>query len=216
MALRAGGAVGAGQAGAIQVMRLVQRAAVAVLLTLLGLGGSLAAVGFAVEGIQPPLERSDAIIVISGDENLARLGEGLRLWREDWAPRLIFSGAAREGPVSNAEDMRRRAVANGVPAASILLDEQGADTYGNALNTRRLMEAHGLRSAILVTSPYHLQRAGMTFAGAYRGSNIRIITRAAPDSDWRKRSWWLRSDLRRLTFSELEKLAYILVTRRYN
>jgi uncharacterized SAM-binding protein YcdF (DUF218 family) len=172
--------------------------------------------GFVVEGLQPPLQRSDAIIVISGDEDLARLREGLRLWRSDWAPRLIFSGAAREGPISNAADMRRRALAEGVPAAAILLDERGADTYGNAINTRRLMEAHGLRSAILVTSPYHLQRASVTFNGAYRGSDIRIIASAAPDSDWRKRSWWLRADLRRLTFSEVEKLAYILLTGRYN
>jgi uncharacterized SAM-binding protein YcdF (DUF218 family) len=216
MALRAEGRAGAGPAGAAFLIHLARRAGVAALLTLLGLSAGLVAIGFAVEGFQPSLERSDAIIVISGDEDLARLREGLRLWRTDWAPRRIFSGAAREGPISNAADMRRRALAEGVPAAAILLDERGADTYGNAINTRRLMEAHGLRSAILVTSPYHLQRASATFDGVYRGSNIRVIAKAAPDSDWRKRSWWLRSDLRRLTFSEVEKLAYILLTGRYN
>lgn len=183
---------------------------------LLGAIGTLFAVGFAVEGFQPPLERSDAIIVISGDENLARLREGLRLWEEGWAPTLVFSGAAREGPVSNAADMRRRALGEGVPDGALLLDEEGADTFGNAVHTRRLMESHGLRSAILVTSPYHLERAVVTFQGVYNGSGIRIIGRAAPDSDWRKRSWWLRADLRRLTLIELEKLAYIAVTRRYN
>jgi uncharacterized SAM-binding protein YcdF (DUF218 family) len=174
------------------------------------------AAGFLVEGMQPPLERSDVIIVISGDEDQARLREGLRLWRERWAPRLILSGAAREGPVSNAEAMRRLAMAEGVPASAMLLDEQSPDTYGNAVHTRRLMEAHGLRSAILVTSPYHLQRAAVTFQGVYKGSGIRLIASAAPDSDWRKQSWWLRRDLRRLTFSELEKLGYIAVTGRFN
>jgi uncharacterized SAM-binding protein YcdF (DUF218 family) len=98
----------------------------------------------------------------------------------------------------------------------MLLDEQSPDTYGNAVHTRRLMEAHGLRSAILVTSPYHLQRAAVTFQGVYKGSGIRLIASAAPDSDWRKQSWWLRRDLRRLTFSELEKLGYIAVTGRFN
>jgi uncharacterized SAM-binding protein YcdF (DUF218 family) len=103
-----------------------------------------------------------------------------------------------------------------VPAASILLDERGANTYGNAVNTRALLEANGLHSIILVTSPYHLQRATITFRGALRGTDIRLIGSAAPDSDWRKQSWWLRSDLRRLTLLELEKLAYIAVTGRYN
>lgn len=185
-------------------------------LVLAGAATTLLGIGFLVEGFQPPVERSDAIIVISGDENLARLREGLRLWSDGWAPVLVFSGAAREGPVSNAADMRRRALGEGVPDGAVLVDEEGADTFGNAVNTRRLMETHGLRSAILVTSPYHLQRAVLTFQGVYSGSGIRIIGRAAPDSDWRKRSWWLRADLRRLTLTELEKLGYIAVTRRYN
>ena len=173
-------------------------------------------IGYAVEGQEPPLERSDAIIVISGEDSSARLRAGLRLWQDDWAPRLIFSGAAREGPISNAEAMRQRAIAEGVPASAILVDEQGADTYGNAVETLRLMQQQRLRSAILVTSPYHLQRAAMTFNGVFRGSGIRIIASAAFDSDWRKRSWWLRPDLRLLTFSELEKLTYIVLTGRYN
>jgi uncharacterized SAM-binding protein YcdF (DUF218 family) len=186
------------------------------LLALLALPGLVLGIGFLVEGRQPPLRRSDAIVVISGDEDLARFRAGLRLWREEWAPRLMFSGAAREGPISNAEAMRRLALGEGVPPEAILLEEQGADTYGNALHTRDLMEAHGLRSAILVTSPYHLQRAALTFGRVYQGSGIDLIANAAPDSDWRKRSWWLRSDLRLLTLSELEKLGYILLTGRYN
>jgi uncharacterized SAM-binding protein YcdF (DUF218 family) len=174
------------------------------------------ATGFVVEGAQAPLQRSDAIIVISGDENQARWQQGLQLWRANWASWLIFSGAAREGPVSNADTMRRQAIAAGVPATAILVDEHSADTYGNAVNTHRLMTVNSLRSAILVTSPYHLQRASLTFNGVYRGSDIRLIASAAPDSDWRKQSWWLRPDLRVLTLTELEKLGYIVVTGRYN
>lgn len=191
------------------------RRLLALLLGLLALPLGVLGAGFLVEGAQPPLERSDVIVVISGDEDLARLRAGLDLWRQAWAPRLLFSGAAREGPISNAEAMRNLALAAGVPTEAILLDEQGENTYGNAVQTRRLMETHGLRSAILVTSPYHLQRAAVTFKGVFRGSQLRVIASAAPDSDWRKLTWWRRADLRRLTFSELEKLAYILLTGRY-
>jgi uncharacterized SAM-binding protein YcdF (DUF218 family) len=185
------------------------------LLALLALPSFVLTIGFLVEGLQPPLQRSDAIVVISGDEDLARFRAGLTLWQEAWAPLLIFSGAALEGPISNAEAMRRLALGAGVPPEAILLEEQGTNTYGNALHTRSLMESNGLRSAILVTSPYHLQRAALTFGGVYQGSGIQLIASAAPDSDWRKRSWWLRSDLRLLTLSELEKLSYILLTGRY-
>ncbi len=204
------------RAGAGRRARLLRGAALALVVPPVAAALAVLGAGFAVEGLQPPLERSDAIIVISGDEDLARLREGLRLWREQWAPKLIFSGAARAGPVSNAEAMRQRALAAGVPPSAILVDEQGADTYGNAIHSRRLMEASGLRSAILVTSPYHLQRAVMTFGGVYQGSGIRLIGNAAPDSDWRKQSWWLRPDLRLLTLHELEKIGYILYTGHYN
>lgn len=195
---------------------LLRGAACALLVVPILVALAVLGAGFVVEGLQPPLERSDAIIVISGDEDLARLREGTRLWRDRWAPKLVFSGAARAGPVSNAEAMRQRALAGGVPASAVLVDEEGADTYGNAIHTRRLMEASGLRSAILVTSPYHLQRAIMTFDRVYQGSQIRLIGSAAPDSDWRKQSWWLRPDLRLLTLREVEKIGYILYTGHYN
>lgn len=178
--------------------------------------GLVIGAGFVVEGRQTPLQRSDAIIVISGDEDQARLRAGLSLWDDGWAKSLIFSGAAREGPVSNAAAMRTMALEAGVPTSAILVDDWGADTYGNAVRTRQLMEQNQLNSGILVTSPYHLQRATLTFQGVFRDSDIRLLASSAPDSSWRKRSWWLRADLRVLTISELEKLAYIVVTGRYH
>ncbi len=172
--------------------------------------------GFVLEGPQRPLERSDAIIVISGDEDLARYREGIRLYRAGWAPVMIFSGAAEDESVSNAEVMRKMAVTDGVPPSAILTDDHGGDTYGNAVHTRTLMEQHGHKSAILVTSPYHLHRAALTFRGVYDGSGIRVIGRSAPDGEWRKQSWWLRDETRELTLRELEKLAYVALTGRFN
>jgi uncharacterized SAM-binding protein YcdF (DUF218 family) len=104
----------------------------------------------------------------------------------------------------------------GVPPEAMLLEPRGEDTFGNAVYTRRLMLEHGLESAILVTSPYHLHRAMMTFTSVYKGSGIRIIPRAAPDSAWRKSGWWREDYTRRLTITEIEKIGYILLTGRYN
>src|SRR5688572_17945406 len=118
--------------------------------------------GLLLEGPQPPLERTDAIVVISGDESQARLSEGIRLFRAGWAPKLILSGAAEDGVLSNARAMEITALELGVPPAAVLLEPQAMDTFGNAVYTRRIMLDHGMRSAILVTSPYHLHRATLT------------------------------------------------------
>ena len=178
--------------------------------------GAFVAPGFLLEGPQEPLRPSDAIVVISGDEALARYRDGVRLYRAGWAPRLIFSGAAWDGSHSNAEVMRGLAIADGIPEAAILVDPSGDDTYGNAVHTRELMVAHGLKSAILVTSPYHLQRATLTFRGVFDGTDIKIVGRSAPDGEWRKTSWWMSPETRALTVRELEKLGYVTLTGKYN
>lgn len=195
---------------------MVRWLAAVVLGVILGAIGAFVVPGFLLEGPREPLQSSDAIVVISGDEALARYRDGVRLYRAGWAPRLIFSGAAWDGSHSNAEVMRNLAISDGIPASAILVDPSADDTYGNAVHTRDLMVAHGLKSAILVTSPYHLQRALLTFRGVYDGTGIRVIGRSAPDGEWRKTSWWMNAETRALTVRELEKLGYVTLTGRYN
>lgn len=181
---------------------------------LLSLVAGVIAPGFVLD---PPLEdppRSDAIVVISGDEQLARFREGIRLYQRQLGAYLVFSGAAHDGS-ANARALRHLAASAGVPESAILEEDRSVDTLGNAEFTLQLLEARGARSVILVTSPYHVQRARKTFEAAYAGSGIRISAHAAPDSVWRKLSWWQQPETRRLTLSELEKLAYITVTGRY-
>jgi len=186
------------------------------LLVLIGAGAVFVAPGFLLEGPLEPLQPSDVIIVVSGDEALARYRDGVRLYKAGWAPRILFSGAAWDGTHSNADVMRSMAIADGVPPSAILVDPLADDTYGNAVNSREILTRYGLQSAVLVTSPYHLHRAVMTFRGVYEGTGIRVTGRSAPDGEWRKTNWWMQSRTRWLTMRELEKLGYVTLTGRYN
>ncbi|GAC1314337.1 MAG: hypothetical protein NVSMB2_03620 [Chloroflexota bacterium] len=172
--------------------------------------------GLVLDTPQPAPRPADAIVVISGDEQLARFQEGLALYQRGYGRYLVFSGAAYDNGTSNADVMRDMAVQRGIPTEAILDEPQGGDTWGNAVFTRRLLEEHGLRSAILVTSPYHARRAKLTFDAAYSGSGIELSVHAAPDSQWRKLSWWRAPETRRLTVTELQKLLYIAVTGQYH
>lgn len=191
------------------LLRLLVAAILAVTLGLLG-------PGFILDTPQPAPQASDAIVVISGDEQMARFAEGVNLYRQGLGHFLVFSGAAFDNGTSNADVMRSLAIARGVPESAILEEPQGEDTWGNAVYTREVLEEHDLQSAILVTSPYHLRRAQVTFDAAYAGSGIQVMVHAAPDSQWRKLSWWQQADTRRLTFTELQKLGYIAVTGQYH
>jgi uncharacterized SAM-binding protein YcdF (DUF218 family) len=172
--------------------------------------------GLLLDTPQPPPSVSDAIVVISGDEQLARFQEGVNLYQRGLGHYLVFSGAAFDNGTSNADVMRALAVGRGVPDEAILDEPLAEDTWGNAVYTRQVLEQHGLRSAILVTSPYHARRAKMTFDAAYQGSGIQVSVHSAPDSQWRKLSWWQQAQTRSLTLTELQKLAYILLTGQYH
>lgn len=116
--------------------------------------------------------RFDAIIVLGApadsDGNptptqLARVTEAVHEYERGVAPRLILSGGVdRDRPVE-AQVMARTAEALGIPASAIYEEGRAADTIQNGCYSVRIMENHGWHSAELVSSVYHLPRAGIIF-----------------------------------------------------
>lgn len=145
-------------------------------------------------------QKADAIVAVSGGNTSVRTAEAIRLYKEGWAETVIFSGAAADtsGP-SNAEVMRRQALAAGVPASAIEVESSSQTTKENAERTRKLLvdQAEGAKRIILVTSPYHQRRASLEFR-ALAGEDSMIINHPTPDDpDWpliwwlTPRGWWL-------------------------
>lgn len=141
---------------------------------------------------------ADAIVAVSGGNTPIRAAEAIRLYQEGWGARLIFSGAAADtsGP-SNAEMMRRQAIAAGVPSDDIITEELSQTTKENAERTKELLVSNGIRRVILVTSAYHQRRASLEFR-RLAGDGIMIVNHPAPnDPDWpyvwwlTPRGWWL-------------------------
>ncbi|MDB5183896.1 MAG: exported protein of unknown function [Candidatus Saccharibacteria bacterium] len=148
----------------------------------------------------------DAIVAISGGDTSARTAQAIDLYKHQWAQLLVFSGAAQDtsGP-SNAEAMKRQAIAAGVPEADVLLDETSQTTKQNASNAIALFTQHDIRSVILVTSAYHQRRAGLEF-GQRAGSAIKIINHPVRTDDQWSPWWWLTPTGWWLAISELFKI----------
>jgi uncharacterized SAM-binding protein YcdF (DUF218 family) len=162
---------------------------------------------------QSSLRKVDAIVAISGGETDSRAAEAIRLYKEGWAQKLIFSGAAFDptGP-SNAEAMARIALREGVPESDILLEETSANTNQNAEGVAKIAMDEGYKSIILVTSPYHQRRASITFGRAL-GSDVAILNHSTTDQRWRRAAWWANDYSKALTISELQKTLYVLWTK---
>jgi uncharacterized SAM-binding protein YcdF (DUF218 family) len=86
-----------------------------------------------------------------------RVEAGVAAWRRGEAPLLLMTGA-RE-----ADKMRARAIASGVPAERILVEPSALTTRENALRCAEIMRAHGLARALVVTQAYHRPRAVAAF-----------------------------------------------------
>lgn len=162
---------------------------------------------------QDNIQPADIIIVVSGGETSRRVDEGIELFKQGWAPYLLFSGAAAEGSVSNAKSMSRVAVSKGVPREQILMDENSKNTLENAKNSKIILERQGFQSAILVTSPYHSRRAGIIFRKVF-GEATPIVRRIAPDSRWARKNWYVSSYGWIRTFEEYSGIAYFYLYQR--
>ncbi|MEP6710149.1 MAG: YdcF family protein [Candidatus Saccharibacteria bacterium] len=140
----------------------------------------------------------DAIVAVSGGDTTARTNHAIDLYKNEWAPLLIFSGAAEDksGP-SNARAMYNIAIAAGVPPSDILIEENAANTKQNAENTNVLLTYKNIKSVILVTSGYHQRRASLEFHKLTKSSNVTIQNSPTNDKDWNfwwwltPRGWWL-------------------------
>jgi len=161
-----------------------------------------------------PLAKADAIVAISGDTG-ARVETAIALWKEGYARVLIFSGGSSDpASVASAELMKRTAVAAGVPATAIVVEGTSATTEENAQRVAELMQTRGLRSAILVTSPYHQRRAAMLFEREFGRASLSFRNHPADDPDWDASFWWTREPSRSLTLVELAKLGALVAGQR--
>lgn len=137
-----------------------------------------------------PCQAADAIVAVSGGDTQARTREAIDLYKRNWAPKLIFSGAAQDksGP-SNAAAMRKEALNLGVPAGDIIIEEYGETTKQNAVNTQSILEQNNIRSVILVTSAYHQRRAGLEFKK--RSGNVQVRNHPVAQDDQWSPFWWM-------------------------
>lgn len=161
------------------------------------------------------LVKSDVIVVLSGGKD--RTDWGIKLYQDGWAARLLFVGAAldKSGP-SNAETMRKQALAAGVPNSSIFIEEKSVNTYENAVNSTLLLDQMGASKIILVTSPYHQRRALETFQKVYGSQPLTIINSPSGYSSWNAKAWWEKPASTDITVSELLKLLWAKLIGEYS
>ena len=144
----------------------------------------------ALERQHPPLApetvAADAIVVLAGGVREATdprrrpvLAEGsivrtlcaARLYHAGSPRPVIVSGGSPSGPPLAAPLMAELLVVLGVPEDDVVVEEQSRDTYENARESARLLQAHGLTRPALVTEASHMPRS----VRAFRAQGVAVI-----------------------------------------
>lgn len=88
-----------------------------------------------------------------------RIGKAAELYRKGAAPLILCTGGAVRNTHIEADVMARELVRLGVPEDRILRETAARSTWENLLFSREILRESGLRTAVLVTSRWHLRRA---------------------------------------------------------
>lgn len=93
----------------------------------------------------------------------ARIDTAALLYRTGRAPRIVLSGAALDGSISEAEMMARSLHQQGIPDSALILETDSYTTYENAVYTGHLLAERDISKVLLVTSALHMPRAMAVF-----------------------------------------------------
>ena len=154
--------------------------------------------------IASDLQAANAIVVLSGGDE-SRMSEALRLYNENYAKMIILTetGQTIEGYSQlYSFDMRIVLLSNGVPSGNILItDRLVSSTRDEALEVKNLMINQQMKSAIIVTDPYHTRRAFDIFKEIFNNTDIRLSIQPVHNSWYNSRTWFLKIDGWKFTIS---------------
>ena len=129
------------------------------------------------------VDPADAVIVLGGIlgpragadftpnylDTSERFEAGVALLQAGKAPTLVFTGARMEWAsttTTEGDELKRLAIARGVPAEKILVTREIGNTAGEAAAVAELVKSHGWKRVILVTTGWHMLRSAWQFKRA--------------------------------------------------
>jgi uncharacterized SAM-binding protein YcdF (DUF218 family) len=159
--------------------------------------------------ISSELQPANAIVILSGGDE-SRMKEALQLYNENYAKMIILTetGQTTKGFTQlYSFDMRIVLLSHGIPSGNILItDHLVSSTLDEALAVKNLMISQQMKSAIIVTDPYHTRRALNIFKENFTDTDIRLSIQPVQNSWYNSRTWFMKIDGWKFTILEYIKL----------
>jgi uncharacterized SAM-binding protein YcdF (DUF218 family) len=153
--------------------------------------------------IEKPLERADAILILSGSSvYLERTQKAALVYKQGIAPRVLLTDDGGRAGWARAEQRnpkfvelaRNNLIAQGVPPENIeILAAQVSETNEEAEVLRGKIRQANWKSILIVTSAYHTRRSLWTFEKVLENENLQIGIVSPPPGEQTPPPfyWWL-------------------------
>lgn len=163
--------------------------------------------------IKDDLKHGDCIFVFGSSKALEyRLPKAIQLYKENRAPKILFSGGPTYGSnhtESEAILLRNKAMELGVPEDDILIETISKHTKENVLASLlildRAFDLHNIKRLLIVTTTYHMRRTLLNLK-TYMPSWIEYTLCPADDTNTKMDNWHLNEKGRKRVENESKKL----------
>lgn len=152
---------------------------------------------------------ADALVVLPGDHLGHRMNYAVELWKrglvKEGGP-FVIPGGTLYKDLTWAAVLRDHAVSAGIPEGRIVLRDRSQTTYDDAAMSMPLLKERGVKTVLLVTSPWHSGRAAKLFREQAAPHGIEVLS--CPSRDDPPADWWQDPVATRYLVSELLKRIY--------
>jgi uncharacterized SAM-binding protein YcdF (DUF218 family) len=145
-------------------------------------------------------KRVDAVVVLSG--GLGRVEEGLKLLKAGKGEYLIISGVDKDSDISSIFFLHDPV--DFIDNKRIILEKSSSSTFENARDVKMIVDSRGFKSIILITSAYHIKRAGFTFSRVFT-DDVEIFYHTVSTKNFNEEAWWRDSNSTLLLLTEFVK-----------
>jgi len=141
--------------------------------------------------VEDPLEKSDAIVVLSIDNFYAdRATRAAEVYRQGLAPLVVASGVRLRPYAGIGELMEHDLIERGVPKEKILrVPHDAENTREEAEVLAKVATEKNWKRVIIVTSNYHTRRTRYIFRRVFPGK-IAVCVAGARDGDFDPEHWY--------------------------
>jgi uncharacterized SAM-binding protein YcdF (DUF218 family) len=173
---------------------MIRRIVIIIAILLAGwVGGT--AVSIYTYAQQTETRKADAAIVLGAavfGEQLSpvlreRINHAIGLYEQGYVSVIIFTGGLGAGNAAEGDVAAQYAIAQGIPAEAILVENESADTIENLTNAQTLANEYGLQTFLIVSTPFHMKRA-MSIA-----ADLEMTAYTSPTRTIQWISWYTKS-----------------------